>query len=199
MDILFDIGNVIIGVDFLPSLRSLLPIGLSEADSNQRLDRMIERKDEFEAGRIDEDSYFSWCAETIGFTGSREEFLRAWVSIFDPNMPMWDTIHRLHEEGHRLILFSNINNPHKDFLMEKYPIFSKFEGGVFSFETGHIKPEPEIYQLAIDQWNLDPANTIYIDDLAANIAAGEKAGLRCHMYSMDSHDQFSTWLTQQIS
>lgn len=196
MDILFDIGNVIVGVDFLPALKRLIPGGAS--DAGDELNALLERKDEFEAGRVSADEYFPWAAETIGFTGTREELLRAWLDIFTPNQAMWDDIDRLRAGGHRLILFSNINNPHKTHLLETYPVFRQFAGGVYSFETGHIKPEPEIYQLAISRWNLDPANTLYIDDLAANIEAGKKAGFLCHQYRIDRHAAFVSWLEERI-
>ena len=192
MNFLFDIGNVIIGVDFIPSLKRL--IRHDTVDPELRLNTLLERKDDFEAGRIHHDEYFSWAAETINFKGSREEFLTAWLDIFEPNKAMWKCIDELHQQGHRLVLFSNINNPHKDYLLEEYPIFKKFEGGVFSYQTGHIKPEPEIYQIAIDEWQLDPANTAYIDDLPANIAGGEKAGFLCHQYDTQRHEEFLTWM-----
>ena len=107
---------------------------------------------------------------------------------------MWDCITDLHSAGHRLILFSNINNPHKDYLLTTYPVFKNFAGGVFSHQTGHIKPEPEIYQIAIDEWQLDPSQTLYIDDLPANIRAGKQAGFQCHQYQAEHHEEFLSWL-----
>lgn len=196
MDFLFDIGNVVVGVDFIPALKRLVPPGTENVDN--RLHKLLERKDEFEAGRVSPDEYFPWAAEVLGFSGSHEEFIAAWVDIFSPNPPMWECIESLHQAGHRLILFSNINNPHKEFLMDQYPVFQCFTGGVFSYQTGHIKPEVEIYQLAIKQYSLIPAKTCYIDDLPANIKGGENAGFLCHEYRTDQHDQFLQWLSAQI-
>ncbi|MBK1854695.1 HAD family phosphatase [Verrucomicrobiaceae bacterium 5K15] len=196
MDFLFDIGNVIIGVDFQPALSKLIPAEVSDPES--RFNALIERKDDFEAGRIEPDEYFTWAAEKLGFQGTQEAFLSAWLDIFEPNTIMWSTIEKLHADGHRLILFSNINNPHKDHLIQNHPIFEKFEGGVFSYQTGHIKPEPEIYQLTIDQWQLVPEQTAYIDDLPANIAAGQKAGFLCHQYDVARHDEFLSWLGEIV-
>ena len=139
MDFLFDIGNVIVHVDFISSLKKLMPDGIDEPDN--RLHRLLERKDEFEAGRIPPADYFPWAAETLGFTGKLETFMEAWVDIFSPNEPMWNTIQELHRTKHRLILFSNINEPHIPFLQKQYPVFQCFAGGIFSYQTGHIKPE----------------------------------------------------------
>jgi len=196
MDFLFDIGNVVIHVDFIPALKRLIPPDINAPDDiDARLHKLLERKDEFEAGRIDSDIYFPWAADVLGFTGNQEEFLRAWVDIFEPNLPMWETIEKLSSEGHRLILFSNINNPHKEYLIEKYSIFQHFTGSIFSYQTGHIKPEEAIYQLAIKQYSLTPDSTAYIDDLHANIEAGKKAGFICHTYRGDQHAQFLQWLS----
>lgn len=197
MDFLFDIGNVIINVDFVSSLNKLIPPDTPNA--TQKLDTLLTRKDDFEAGRISTEEYFPWAAKTIDHKGSLQEFMHAWIDIFSPNEPMLKCIEDLHQSGHRLILFSNINNPHKTHLLETYPVFNCFAGGIFSYQTGHIKPEPEIYQLAIRQYQLDPANTIYIDDLKDNIVAGQNAGFRCHHYSAHQHDAFETWLAEQLS
>ena len=196
MDFLFDIGSVIVDVDFISSLKRLIPDELTDAD--ERLNTVLERKDEFEAGRVSPDEYFPWAAQTLGHTGSQDDFLNAWVDIFSPNQPMWQCIESLHQHGHRLILFSNINNPHKQHLLDNYPVFQYFTGGVFSHQTGHIKPEPEIYQIAIKQYQLDPKQTIYIDDLAANINAGQIAGFSCYQYSANEHDTFLNWLSTTI-
>lgn len=194
MNFLFDIGNVIVGVDFIPPLMHLIPDDIDNVAS--RLNRVIERKDEFEAGRIESETYYQWAATTLGFTGSQEAFLTAWKDIFTSNKPMWDSINALHAAGHRLILFSNIEGIHKNHLLENYPIFQKFSGGIYSYQTGHIKPEAEIYQLAIDTYQLTPEETGYIDDLPANIAGGEKAGFLCHQYDANDHASFLEWLNQ---
>ena len=196
MTFLFDIGNVIVGVDFIPALIRLIPEGTENIAD--RLDTLIERKDEFEAGRIDPDVYFSWAAKTLGFTGDQTTFLQAWTDIFSLNLPMWKSIESLHEAGHQLILFSNIQKAHINYLQENYPIFQKFNGGILSYQTGHIKPEAEIYQLAIDQYNLTPEETGYIDDLPANIEGGKKAKLICHQYDSNHHEAFQTWINQLI-
>lgn len=192
MDFLYDIGNVIVGVDFIPSLKRLMPDGLADADA--RLNTVLERKDEFEAGRVPADDYFPWAAETLGFSGDMQTFMQAWTDIFTPNEPMWEVIDALHAAGHRLILFSNIGQAHIDFLRSHYPVFEKFSGGIYSYQTGHVKPEAAIYQLAIKEYGLSPGKTAYIDDLPANIEGGRQAGLLCHQYRADRHEAFLQWL-----
>ena len=75
-------------------------------------------------------------------------------------------------------------------------MFANFSGGIFSHQTGHIKPEPEIYDLAIKQYQLNPPQTAYIDDLPANIQGGKQAGFVCHQYDVTNHSAFLKWLEQ---
>jgi putative hydrolase of the HAD superfamily len=128
-----------------------------------------------------------------------DEFRDAWQRIFTPNEPMWQVVRRLHGEGHRLILFSNTNSIHCPWIFEEYPEFSLFHEAVLSYEAGSIKPQPEIYQHAIDRHGLAPVETIYIDDLPENIATGRRFGFRTHQYHLQDHAAFERWLEAELS
>lgn len=198
MTFLFDIGRVLLDFDFESSLRRLLPVDCS--DSSQRLAKLIERKDAFESGAIDPDDYITWALQTIGSDATPEAFLHAWQNIFTPNQAMWECVSRLAESGeHRLILFSNTNALHCPWAFEVFPDFMMFDEAVLSFETGSIKPHPEIYQYAVDAYGLVAEETIYIDDLAENIATGREFGFHCWQYDLNDHVAFEQWLASRLS
>lgn len=50
------------------------------------------------------------------------------------------------------------------------------DGAVFSFETGHIKPEPEIYHVVMDKYHLTPSECVFLDDNAANLTYPKQIG-----------------------
>lgn len=64
---LIDIGNVLLHVDFETSLKRLVPEEL--ADPRGRIESLLEKKDEFEAGRIDDDEYIAWASKKLSFEG----------------------------------------------------------------------------------------------------------------------------------
>jgi putative hydrolase of the HAD superfamily len=193
MTFLYDIGRVLLDFDFESSLARLLPQDC--ADPHERLGRLLDRKDEFESGAINADDYIEWALGVIGSQATPDEFRHAWRHIFTPNEPMWETVRGLSAAGHRLILFSNTNAIHCPWLFETHPGFSLFDEAVLSFEVGSIKPHPPIYQHALDAHSLDPASTLYIDDLPENIATGRKFGLHCHQYDLNDHPAFDRWLS----
>lgn len=197
MTFLFDIGRVLLDFDFESSLVKLLPADVS--DPAERLALLIERKDEFEAGGIDAETYIEWALRILGSNATPDEFRHAWRHIFTPNEPMWNVARRLADEGHRLILFSNINTIHAPWIFDAFPQFDIFHGAVLSFETGFIKPHREIYDHAISNHGLVPEETLYMDDLPANIATGKEMGFRCWQYDLKNHAAFEAWLENEMT
>ena len=196
MTFLFDIGRVLLDFDFETSMTGLFPAGIS--GSEQRMTLLLERKDEFETGKIGVDEYVAWALEILGSTATTGEFTAAWQRIFTPNEPMWQCVRKLAGDGHRLILFSNTNAIHCPWVFDEYPEFSLFHDAVLSFNTGFIKPQPEIYHHAIGAHDLIPSETIYIDDLEANIATGRELGFRCWRYDLNDHSAFESWLADNL-
>ncbi len=192
MTFLYDIGRVLLDFDFESSLARLLPPDCN--DPHGRLERLLERKDEFESGAIGADDYIKWATGVLGSDASPDQFRHAWRHIFTPNAPMWERVRDLHRCGHRLILFSNTNGIHCPWVFDEFPEFSLFHEAVLSFEVGAIKPHPPIYRHALDTHGLGPEQTLYIDDLPQNIATGRDFGFHCHQYDLRNHAAFDEWL-----
>lgn len=197
MTFLFDIGRVLLDFDFGTSLARLFPPEV--ADVAERLNLLLERKDELESGSIDVDTYVSWALEVIGSEVTPEDFCHAWQQIFVPIEPMWKCVRQLAADGHRLILFSNINGIHSPWVFSEFPEFSLFREAVLSYQTGFIKPQPEIYRHAICQHSLVAEKTGYIDDLPQNIATGRELGFISHQYDLHDHAAFEVWLAETLA
>jgi HAD superfamily hydrolase (TIGR01509 family) len=185
MTILFDIGNVLLRFDYKEALHALIPAELGDAAARLRL--LDEKREDLESGRIAADDFVQWSLETLGTQASVEEFVAAWRSIFTPIPETWALVEKLHAEGHRLILFSNINAIHHPWIFEAYPGFEKFHGAVMSYEIGVMKPHDGFYQWALREYDLVPEETFYIDDLEPNIETGRKHGFFCHQYDGAKH------------
>lgn len=75
-----------------------------------------------------------------------------------------------------LYYLSNMPEPYARFLEDQHPFLRCFDGGIFSGDVHCIKPMPEIYELLESRYALAPAQTIFIDDLAHNVAAATERG-----------------------
>ena len=78
----------------------------------------------------------------------------------------------------RLYYLSNMPVPYARALQRRMAFFAHFDGGIFSGDVKLIKPHSEIYELLAWRHGLDPAQTLFIDDTAANVEAARALGWR---------------------
>lgn len=194
---LFDIGRVLLDFDFESSLMRLIPKGIDKP--YERIEQVLQYKDSLECGQISPASFADWALKTLGSKATPEQFYQTWRQIFTVNELMWRCVRKLASNNHSLILISNINAIHCPWIFSTYPEFSYFEHKILSFEIGILKPEPAIYQYAIDKHLLDPAATIYIDDQPQNIAVGQEFGFQCWQYDLNQHQAFEAWLARILT
>ena len=90
---------------------------------------------------------------------------------------MKDLIEHLARLGIQLGLVSN-SFPSSEKIFEKTGLQSKFSKVIFSHHCKRIKPNPDIYQLAIDKTILTPDKTLFIDDHKLFVSGAEKLGMQ---------------------
>ena len=77
---------------------------------------------------------------------------------------------------HRLLYLSNMPASFVPVLMVRCPWISRFEDGVFSGCVNLAKPDAAIYALAERQLNLQPTETLFLDDSPRNVEAAKARG-----------------------
>ncbi len=182
---IFDIGNVLLRFDYSRAYAAMRNMGAGEPDM-AALESLAKR---YERGTVARADFLRQMADIFQHAGPEKDLIRAWQDIFEPNFPMWKIVEKLHGK-YPLYLLSNTNCLQHEFIESQYGVFDKFADGVFSYRVELMKPEPEIFELAIRQFNVCPAATVYIDDLAPNVEAARAAGLRAFLYHADAHEEF---------
>lgn len=179
---IFDIGNVLVRFDHGHAFRAFAALG---ADLSDRvgLEDLAAR---YERGSVDRGEFLAALRVLLRHNADDTKVARAWQEIFEPNLPMWELVEKLHAE-YPLYLLSNTNCLHHEYLLREYAVFEKFSDGVFSYRAKLAKPERAIFEEAIKQFGVQPAATIYLDDLAPNVEAARGAGLRAFRYDPDAH------------
>lgn len=185
---LFDIGNVIITFDFSISARKIA--AHSRVPAEELLALVTPLTIDLELGSISPDEFIAAASERIGYTGDPVYFRESFADIFELNLPMVSFIESLKAAGKPLYLLSNTNGIHVPFFEATYPVFSLFDGRIYSHEVGLMKPDPAIYEVVKSTLPLDPARTIYIDDMPANCEAGTSAGFLSLPYHAKRHEEF---------
>ena len=176
---LIDIGNVLVTFDYQLTFRALADRSTHSYEQIQA--HLSSHAEELETGRL---STAGFIQSAIGFIGggvTEGEFRTAFTEIFTPLAPVWEMLAEVRRKA-PLYLFSNTSELHETWLTGKYPEFSLFDGGFFSWRLGVMKPHEPFYQAALDSLNLAAEDIAYVDDLPPNIATGQRLGMNCHLF-----------------
>jgi glucose-1-phosphatase len=74
-------------------------------------------------------------------------------------------------------LISNAWSDLRDFVVrEKFD--DAFDKMIISAEVGAVKPEPKIFQIALEQFGVKPKEAVFVDDFYINIEGCEKVGIK---------------------
>lgn len=86
-------------------------------------------------------------------------------------------IKELSARGYKLYCLSNMSNDFYDYLKTR-EVFKYFDGQIISAIEHMVKPDREIYELILNRFHLKPEESLFIDDLTANIKAAQALGIQ---------------------
>ena len=101
-----------------------------------------------------------------------------WYDILIPIQISVKILKKLKQNGYKIYYLSNFHLAAFEHVTKKHDFFGLFDGGVVSYEENLLKPEKEIYEKIVDRYELEPSQTIFIDDTKENVEAAMKSGLK---------------------
>ena len=87
-------------------------------------------------------------------------------------------ISTLKNKGYNLYILSNITKDSYEYIKNTIDIDSIFDGGIYSYQEGVIKPDKNIYERIINKYNLNKNETIFFDDKQKNVDAACEIGIK---------------------
>lgn len=182
-NIVFDLGGVIMTLDPAEALRRFKALGLSDAE--RYLDSYTQSGifGNLEEGKIAAEDFRSKLSSLTGHELTFDECKHAWLG-YRKDVPQrnLDLLKELRAKGYRLILLSNTN----PFMMD-WALSSEFDGEgsslndyfdalYLSYRLGIMKPAPDFFRQVLDNENILPEETFFVDDGPRNVEAAGKLG-----------------------
>jgi putative hydrolase of the HAD superfamily len=185
--ILFDLGKVLVDFDFETGLQAL---HAACSISRNRLEEVLWDENcirRYERGEISTPEFHAYLCRTADLKLDLAGFRRTWSSVFLPHPIVSESLLAGLKSRYRLVLVSNTNEIHIDFVRSNYRVLDYFHHHVFSYEVGSLKPDRKIFERAIHVSG-HPAETLFFtDDREENIAAAAQLGMRAHQFSTESN------------
>ncbi len=174
--IIFDFGDIFVNLDKAATFRELekyafkdLPEGIKDINL------------EYEKGLISSEEFLNSYKKELGL--EQDRIINSWNAILiDFPEYRFNFIKKLSEEKeYQLILLSNTNEIHIEWIIKNVPFFEKFKTCFDAFYLSHEinlrKPDSNIYEFVLKTHNLNPEDCLFIDDTKENTEAASAMGI----------------------
>jgi len=188
--VICDLGNVLINFDRQIAVKRIAPFTPKKEEDIYGLFFDSQITELFEKGEITPDEFFYRIKEFLELDMDYDKFLPIWNDIFFEvplNIKMRNFLRSIKSQ-YSLVMLSNINKVHFEFLRKRMGIFKDFAELVLSYEVGFRKPPPEIYHEALKRIKVIPSRAFYIDDRKDLIEAASRLGIKGIVF--DGEDAF---------
>ena len=180
--LLFDLGKVLIDFNFETGVQAL---HASCSISRDRLEEVLWDENwirRYERGEISTVQFHEYLCKTADLQMPLPHFRETWSSVFLPGLIVSEELVATLKRKYPLILVSNTNEAHFEFVRSKYRIVDYFDRHVLSYEVGSLKPDRKIFEHAIAAANRPAEALFFIDDRDENIIAARQLGIKAHQF-----------------
>ena len=178
--VILDLGSVILDIDYQLTIDAFKALGYNGFDDQYSKMKQSDTFDLLETGKITEADFIHRMKQAIP-NAMDEEIIAAWNAlILDFPAGRFETLMAI-KNHHKTFLLSNTNAIHlKEFSKtlkratgydSLAPYFDKL---YLSHEIGLRKPNPEAFGLILKEQNLEPQDTLFVDDSPQHIDAARK-------------------------
>ncbi|KAA0964780.1 HAD family phosphatase [Streptococcus cristatus] len=177
-NLVFDLGNVLIEWNSEKILTSFEP----EKERRQLLRQVIFESGVWHQTDKGELSLKEACDEGLAqlddsYHSAVQNIFYNWYEVVEVYSGLQEQIRLWAEQGYRIYILSTtceiFYRIEKAGLLPIYPLLS---GYILSSEVGVVKPELEIYQKLLKKYGIEPTESVFIDDIQANLDMAAELG-----------------------
>ena len=188
-NIIFDLGGVIINLNYQLTRKAFEILGVANFNDLYTQHHANPLFEQLEVGAIEPEAFYEALREATGLALNNSQIETAWNAMlldFPVERLLWlDQI----KNKYNIYLFSNTNAIHYKAFTTIYaqtaplvglnPNFNHFfKTAYYSHTLKQRKPAVAAFEAVLQDANLDPAQTLFIDDTISNIEGAQKAGLQ---------------------
>ena len=185
-NIIFDLGGVILNIDYGQTANAFKKIGVANFDEIYSQAKQVQVFDKLETGELTPDEFREYMKEIVPSL-QLSDIDKAWnAMLLDLPASRIDLLKKL-KKKYRLFLLSNTNEIHvkcfRKIIDSSYGenIFDAiFENQYYSSEIGMRKPNPECFQYVLEKNGMEPSETLFIDDSIQHVEGARKLKINAY-------------------
>jgi len=183
-NLIFDLGGVIMNIDFKKTEEAFRLLGLENFSNHINQFHITDFFRQYEIGLISDDEFVEGISKLMDKPADADKIIAAWNALLLDFPPERIDLLKKLRTKYRTFLLSNTNSLHyKEFnqrLFNEQGVYLEdiFEKTYYSHTANLRKPDAAIFQLVLNENDLNPTETLFIDDTALNFPEAEKLGIR---------------------
>ncbi|MCD6659687.1 MAG: HAD family phosphatase [Lentimicrobium sp.] len=182
-NIIFDFGNVLLNINPALTAEAFKKLGIKDESDFFGGRSSIELMVKYERGQATSEEFIQAISASVSDKVTSEQIIDAWNALLldFPSIRV-ELLQQLRSD-YRLFLLSNTNQIHFEKYTQQfqaiygYPLESLFEKMWFSHQIGLSKPDTAVFEFVLKDKNLNPAETLFIDDTLMHVEAARKSGI----------------------
>lgn len=183
-NIIFDLGGVLLNIDYNKTAQEFKKLGINNFEEIYSKAKQNHLFDKLEIGAITPEEFRNSLKQLISIDITDNQIDEAWnAMLLDFPYSRLELLKKVSKEF-RIFLLSNTNEIHYEIynkqLNEVYGIEkleNLFNKDFYSFKLGMRKPDDEIFEYVLNNQNLNPEETLFIDDSIQHIETAKKLGI----------------------
>jgi putative hydrolase of the HAD superfamily len=181
---LFDLGNTIIKLAYERVMENICK---RASVSRDELVELLERPGAYrdmERGAVSFSQFYDFLCDRASYGGSLQDLQEVWSDFFDGPMPGIEGLLDRVRKRYRVAFLSNSNEVHAELIPRRFAtLFQKDDRFIFSHRIGWAKPDPEIFQHALEVMGARPQEVVFVDDVRENVLAAQALGMTGFQFS----------------
>ncbi|MCZ2443919.1 MAG: HAD family phosphatase [Flavobacteriales bacterium] len=205
-NIIFDLGGVILNIDYSRPIRALDALGIQSGKYIFTLDQPDPTYALYETGKIQTDIFLDYLQQSSSKPITKDNLIKAWNAILVDLPRQHIELLRKFKNQYRIFLLSNINELHIEAFEKMYAnlfpdkqFVEEMDKVYYSCRIGYRKPQPEAFIHILNDQNIKASNTLFVDDSITHIRGATSLGLETYHINPSNNQTLSILAAEMLT
>ena len=180
---IFDLGNTVIKLAYERVLENICKRSAITRDELVEILEAPGAYRDMERGAVSFSEFYDFLCDKAAYRGTLRDLHETWSDFFDGTLPGIEGLLNRLRQKYRIAFLSNSNEVHAEVIPRKFgSLFEKDDRIIFSHRFNCAKPDPEMFQRALDIVGALPQQAVLVDDLLENVLAARSVGMTAYQF-----------------
>lgn len=184
----FDLDGVYFPDGKVKFIKALSVYGVNKENAKRVFLESPQMNEQYKLGKMSDEQYWSWAAKEWGLEIDPSVIIKLLIDCYSVDEKVKQVVKTVRSHGYKTLICSNNFPARVNGLQEKFGFLDDFDAAVFSYKVGAVKPSKAIFQVLIDESEVNADEIVYSDDNVQKLTGALELGVTAFVY--DDFEKF---------